>query len=151
MSRILGIDLGTSNTVMAVCIDQTPTIIPNAEGERSTPSLVGIDATTGRVIVGASAKRQAALNPRGTIFSVKRIMGRTYDQVEQDLRYLPYEVVRAPDGDAHVRVGKRTFTPADISAYILSSTLYVFANLNKLIRTYARHILIAGVLSCWRR
>jgi molecular chaperone DnaK len=119
MSQPIGIDLGTSNTVSAVCIGRTPTIIPNAEGERSTPSVVGIDAETGKVIAGSAAKRQAALNPRGTVFSVKRLMGRTFDQVQHERPRLPYEVVRGPDGGAHIKVGKRAFSPADISALVL--------------------------------
>lgn len=119
MSRSIGIDLGTSNTVSAVCVGHIPTIIPNAEGERSTPSVVGIDAVTGRVLVGSAAKRQATLNPCGTFFSVKRLMGRTFDQVQHDLSHFPYEVVRGLDGDANIKVGTRTFSPADISALIV--------------------------------
>ena len=119
MSRLVGIDLGTSNTVTAVCVGHTPTVIPNAEGERFTPSIVGIDAATGRVLVGSAAKRQATLNPRGTVFSVKRLMGKTFDQVQHELPHFPYEVVRGANGDAHIRVGKQTFSPADISALVL--------------------------------
>jgi molecular chaperone DnaK len=105
MSTTIGIDLGTSNTVRAVCIAQTQTIVPNAEGHRSSASVVGSDGPTGKTLVGAAAKRQAALNPPGTIFTGKRLMGRTFDELDQYLKHLPYEVVRSPGGDAHVRTG----------------------------------------------
>lgn len=120
MGRILGIDLGTSNTLAAVWSDRGATIIPNAEGERSTPSVVATDAATGEILVGSPAKRQALLNASGTIFSVKRFMGRPFvGMADAELTRLPYRVVRGANDEAHIRLGDRTFSPAEISAFIL--------------------------------
>lgn len=119
MSACIGIDLGTSNTVTAVCVGSKPTIIPNAEGERSTPSIVAIDARTGKALVGTAAKRQAVLNPGGTVFSVKRMMGAYFAEVQHECRRLPYEVVRSATGEAHIKIGDRTFAPPEIAGMIL--------------------------------
>lgn len=118
MPKILGIDLGTTNSAMAVMEGGEPTIIPNAEGGRTTPSVVDPIKRT----VGTVAKRQAVVNPKSTIFSVKRLMGRKFDdpEVQRDLKWLPYTVVAGKNGEAMVEVEGRKFTPQEISAMILS-------------------------------
>ncbi|NOY80669.1 MAG: molecular chaperone DnaK [Kiritimatiellaeota bacterium] len=118
MGKILGIDLGTTNSCMAVMEGGETVIVPNAEGSRTTPSVVAF-TKTGERLVGATAKRQAVTNPHNTIFSIKRFMGRKYDEVKHEIELVPYEVVRAPNGDAHVKVGDRTYSPPEISAMIL--------------------------------
>ena len=118
MSKILGIDLGTTNSAMAVMEGGEPTIIPNAEGGRTTPSVV--DPV--KRVVGTVAKRQAIVNPKSTIFSVKRLMGRKLHdpEVQRDLKWLPYNVVAGKHGEPLVEVEGRKFTPQEISAMILS-------------------------------
>ena len=118
MSKVLGIDLGTTNSCMAIMEGGQPTVIPNAEGGRTTPSIVAF-TKNGERLVGSAAKRQAVTNPKNTIFSIKRFMGRKYDEVRGELDRIPYEVVRAPNGDAHVKVGDRTYSPPEISSMIL--------------------------------
>ena len=118
MGKILGIDLGTTNSCMAVMEGGQPTVIPNAEGNRTTPSVVAF-TKTGERLVGATAKRQAVTNPRQTVFSIKRFMGRKYDEVQHETDLVPYHVARASNGDAHVKVGDETFSPPEISAMIL--------------------------------
>ena len=118
MSKVLGIDLGTTNSCMAIMEGGQPTVIPNAEGGRTTPSIVAF-TKNGERLVGSAAKRQAVTNPKNTIFSIKRFMGRKYDEVKGELDRIPYEVVRAPHGDAHVKVGDRTYSPPEISSMIL--------------------------------
>ena len=118
MSKVLGIDLGTTNSCMAIMEGGQPTVIPNAEGGRTTPSIVAF-TKNGERLVGSAAKRQAVTNPKNTIFSIKRFMGRKYDEVRSELDRIPYEVVRAPNGDAHVKVGDRTYSPPEISSMIL--------------------------------
>ncbi len=118
MSKVLGIDLGTTNSCMAVMEGGEPVVIPNAEGGRTTPSVVAF-TKNGERLVGQAAKRQAVTNPKNTIFSIKRFMGRKYDEVTQEIKLVPYEVVRAPNGDAHVKVGDKVYSPPEISAMIL--------------------------------
>ncbi|MEI6056274.1 MAG: molecular chaperone DnaK [Lentisphaerota bacterium] len=118
MSKILGIDLGTTNSCMAVMERGEVTIIPNAEGARTTPSIVAF-TKTGERLVGQTAKRQAVTNAKNTIFSIKRFMGRKHSEVKQEATLVPYEVVEAKNGDAHVRVGDKTYSPPEISAMIL--------------------------------
>ena len=118
MAKVLGIDLGTTNSCMAIMEGGEPVVIPNAEGGRTTPSVVAF-TKSGERLVGQAAKRQAVTNPKNTIFSIKRFMGRKYDEVTHEISLVPYEVVRAPNGDAHVRVGDRTYSPPEISAMIL--------------------------------
>ncbi|MBP7619740.1 MAG: molecular chaperone DnaK [Gemmatimonadales bacterium] len=122
MSKVLGIDLGTTNSCMAVMEGGEPVVIPNAEGARTTPSVVGF-AKNGERLVGQAARRQAVLNSKNTVYSIKRFMGRKYNEVEQERQRVPYEVVRAANGDAHVKamVGgeEKTFSPPEISAMIL--------------------------------
>ena len=118
MSKVLGIDLGTTNSCMAVMEGGQPTVIPNAEGGRTTPSIVAF-TKSGERLVGSAAKRQAVTNPKHTVFSIKRFMGRKFDEVQQELKRVPYEVVRAGNGDAHVRIGDKTYSPPEISSMIL--------------------------------
>ena len=120
MAKVIGIDLGTTNSCVAVMEAGEPKVIENAEGARTTPSIVAINKN-GERYVGQVAKRQAVTNPDNTIFSIKRLMGRKYDdpEVEKDRKLLPYKIVRAPNGDAHVQMGGKTYSPPEISAMIL--------------------------------
>ncbi|MGB4574268.1 MAG: molecular chaperone DnaK, partial [Kiritimatiellia bacterium] len=118
MSKVLGIDLGTTNSCMAVMEGGQPTVIPNAEGGRTTPSVVAF-TKTGERLVGSAAKRQAVTNPKNTVFSIKRFMGRKYDEMKEEIKRVPYEVVRASNGDAHVKIGDKTYSPPEISSMIL--------------------------------
>src|SRR6266853_82921 len=123
MSRILGIDLGTTNSCMAIMEGGEPVVIPNAEGARTTPSVVAF-TKSGERLVGEAAKRQAVTNPRNTIYSIKRFMGRKYDEVQEEIKRVPYTVVRASNGDAAVEVEvdgqPKRFSPPEISAMILA-------------------------------
>ncbi|HEY0195580.1 MAG TPA: molecular chaperone DnaK [Kofleriaceae bacterium] len=120
MSRVVGIDLGTTNSCVAVIDGDTPVVIANAEGTRTTPSVIGF-AQTGERLVGQAARRQAMTNPENTIYAVKRLMGRKFDDAEVQRHVLtcPYEVVAADNGDAHVRVRGRDFSPPEVSALVL--------------------------------
>ncbi|WP_322819714.1 molecular chaperone DnaK [Tepidiforma sp.] len=120
MGKVLGIDLGTTNSCMAVMEGGEPVVIPNAEGARTTPSVVAI-TKTGERLVGQVAKRQAITNPENTIFSIKRFMGRKFNdpEVQRDLKLVPYKVSAAPNGDCVVHLGGRTYSPPEISAMIL--------------------------------
>ncbi len=118
MSKILGIDLGTTNSCMAVMEHGEAKVIPNAEGTRTTPSIVAF-TKDGQRLVGQTAKRQAVTNPNQTIFSVKRFMGRKFAEVKEEMKMVPYEVVEAPNGDAHIKAGDKTYSPPEISAMIL--------------------------------
>jgi molecular chaperone DnaK len=103
---------------MAVMEGGQPTVIPNAEGGRTTPSVVAF-TKTGERLVGSAAKRQAVTNPKNTVFSIKRFMGRKYDEMKEEIKRVPYEVVRASNGDAHVKIGDKTYSPPEISSMIL--------------------------------
>jgi molecular chaperone DnaK len=116
--KIIGIDLGTTNSVVAVMEGAEVKVIPNQEGNRLTPSVVAF-TDKGDVLVGDPAKRQAVTNPKKTIFSIKRFMGRRYDEVQEEIKLVPYEVVRGPNDLAVVKVGTKTYTPPEISALIL--------------------------------
>jgi molecular chaperone DnaK len=119
MSKILGIDLGTTNSAMAVVEGGSPTIIENKEGARTTPSMVAV-AKNGERLIGLLAKRQAVTNSKNTLFSVKRLIGRTYDdeEVQEDLKLLPYEIEKAGNG-VKIKMGDKSYTPQEISAMIL--------------------------------
>ncbi len=121
MAKIIGIDLGTTNSVAAVMEGGEATVIPSAEGGRLFPSIVAINPKTGERLVGQVAKRQAVINPHNTIFSVKRFMGRKYDDpaVEKARKYVPYEVRKAPNGDIRVVMSEREYSPPEVSAMIL--------------------------------
>jgi molecular chaperone DnaK len=118
MSKVLGIDLGTTNSCMAVMEGGQPTVIPNAEGGRTTPSIVAF-TKSGERLVGSAAKRQGVTNPKQTIFSIKRFMGRKFDEVQSEMQRVPYAVVKAPNGDAHVQIGDKMYSPPEISSMIL--------------------------------
>ncbi len=117
-SKVLGIDLGTTNSCMAVMEGGEPTVIPNAEGGRTTPSIVAF-TKSGERLVGTAAKRQAVTNPQHTVFSIKRFMGRKFDEVEHEIHLVPYNVVKAKNGDAHVKIDDKVYSPPEISAMIL--------------------------------
>jgi molecular chaperone DnaK len=118
MGKVIGIDLGTTNSCVAVMEGGEPKVIANAEGFRTTPSVVAF-SKTGERLVGVVARRQAVTNPTNTIYSIKRLMGRKYDEVQSELKLVPYEVVRGDNGDARVRAGGEEFSPPEISAMIL--------------------------------
>jgi molecular chaperone DnaK len=120
MAKVIGIDLGTTFSVVAVMEAGEPTVIPNAEGNRITPSVVAI-SKNGERLVGQIAKRQAITNPDNTIFSIKRLMGRKFDEpaVEKDKKLLPYKLVKADNNDTHVQMGDKAYSPQEISAMIL--------------------------------
>jgi len=118
MGKVIGIDLGTTNSCVAVMEGGNPVVIPNQEGMRTTPSVVGF-LKTGEEVVGQVAKRQAITNPENTIYSIKRFMGRRYSEVDSEIKLVPYKVVEGPHGDARVKVGDRMFSPPEISAKIL--------------------------------
>jgi molecular chaperone DnaK len=118
MSKIIGIDLGTTNSVVAVMEGGEPVVITNPEGSRITPSVVGF-AKSGERLVGQVAKRQAVTNPENTVFSIKRFMGRKFDEVNEEMKMVPYQVVRASNGDVRVQAGGKEYSPPEISAMIL--------------------------------
>jgi molecular chaperone DnaK len=118
MSKVIGIDLGTTNSCMAVIEGGEPTVIPNAEGGRTTPSVVAFQKD-GQRLVGAPARRQQVTNPENTIFSIKRFMGRKFDEVSEEMKIVPYEVVKGPNDDVRVKAGGKEYAPPEISAMIL--------------------------------
>jgi molecular chaperone DnaK len=118
MAKVIGIDLGTTNSVVAVVEGGDPTVIPNQEGSRLTPSVVAY-TKEGETLVGQVAKRQAITNPENTVFSIKRFMGRRYDEVLQEIKLVPYKVVKAANGDARVEIRGKVNSPPEISALIL--------------------------------
>src|SRR3954451_23065971 len=118
MSKIIGIDLGTTNSVVAVMEGNEPKVIVNAEGSRITPSVVGF-ARNGERLVGQVAKRQAVTNPENTIFSIKRFMGRKFEEVNEEMKMVPYKVTRASNGDVRVEVDGKLYSPPELSAMIL--------------------------------
>jgi molecular chaperone DnaK len=118
MSKIIGIDLGTTNSVVAVMQGGEPVVIPNQEGARTTPSVVGI-TKSGERLVGQVAKRQAITNPENTVYSIKRFMGRRYDEVTQEATRVPYKLVKGPHDDARVEISGKTYSPPEVSAMIL--------------------------------
>ncbi len=130
MAKVLGIDLGTTNSCMAVMEGGEATVIPNAEGARTTPSIVAF-TKTGERLVGQAAKRQAVTNPKSTIYSIKRFMGRRYDEMEAERKMVPYEVVPAANGDASLKYAGTVMTASVIfsprndsaSSFSLRSTI----------------------------
>jgi molecular chaperone DnaK len=123
MPKILGIDLGTTNSCMAVMEGGEPVVIENSEGARTTPSIVAF-AKSGERLIGQAAKRQAVTNSQNTVFSIKRFMGRKFEEVQDEAKRVPYKIVRASNGDAHVEVQvggeRKSFSPPEISAMILA-------------------------------
>src|ERR671937_1914981 len=119
MAKVIGIDLGTTNSCMGVLEGGEPTVIPNAEGGRTTPSVVAF-TKDGQRLVGAPARRQQVTNPQSTIFSIKRFMGRKWDEVSEEMTIVPYEVVKGQNGDARVKTeDAKEYAPPEISAMIL--------------------------------
>ncbi|MCB1517713.1 MAG: Hsp70 family protein, partial [Hyphomicrobiaceae bacterium] len=121
MAKVIGIDLGTTNSCVAVMDGKDPKVIENSEGARTTPSMVGF-SDEGERLVGQPAKRQAVTNPEGTLFAVKRLIGRRFDDpmVEKDKKLVPYKIVKADNGDAWVEVNGKAMSPAEVSAMILT-------------------------------
>src|SRR5687767_8681926 len=121
MPKIIGIDLGTTNSCVSVVDVSTPQVIPNREGSRTTPSVVGF-TEDGERLVGQIAKRQAITNPFNTIFAIKRLIGRKFDsdEVSRAKKVLPYQIVPAVNGDIKVKIREREFSPEEISAFILA-------------------------------
>jgi molecular chaperone DnaK len=119
MGKSIGIDLGTTNSCVAVLEGGEPVVIPNSEGERTTPSVVAFDKRSGERLVGQLARRQAVTNPERTIYSIKRFMGRRYKDVEGEARRVGYEVIPGSGGDVRVRVGEKDYSPPEISAMVL--------------------------------
>ena len=120
MGKTIGIDLGTTNSCVAVMEGGVPQVIPNQEGARTTPSIVGFTAK-GERLVGQIAKRQALTNPRNTVFAVKRLIGRKFDsaEVEQARRNIPYTLMESPNGDVHIQIDEKIYSPPEISAFVL--------------------------------
>src|SRR5438477_3050131 len=121
MAKVLGIDLGTTNSVTAIMEAGEPTVLENAEGSRLTPSVVAVNPKTGERLVGQVARRQAITNPENTIFSVKRFMGRKFDdaEVQKALKVVPYKVAKASNGDVRVVLNGKEYSPPEVSAMIL--------------------------------
>src|SRR5437879_3109170 len=118
MSKIIGIDLGTTNSVVAVMEGGEPVVIANQEGGRTTPSVVAF-TKSGERLVGQVAKRQAVTNAENTVYSIKRFMGRRYDEVSEEMKMVPYKVTRTSNSDARVEITGRKYSPPEISAMIL--------------------------------
>ncbi|MEK7280525.1 MAG: Hsp70 family protein, partial [Nitrospirota bacterium] len=120
MGKVIGIDLGTTNSCVAVMMGGDPVVIANSEGSRITPSVVAV-TEKGERLVGQIAKRQAITNPENTIFSIKRLMGRKYasPQVSSAAKRLPYKIIDAANNDAHVKIRDRNYSPPEVSAMIL--------------------------------
>lgn len=110
MGKIIGIDLGTTNSVVSVMEGNEPVVIANAEGGRTTPSVVAF-SKSGERLVGQSAKRQAVTNAQNTVFSIKRFMGRFHDEVNEEMRLVPYKVVKGENNTARVDIGGRIYSP----------------------------------------
>jgi molecular chaperone DnaK len=121
MAKVIGIDLGTTNSCMAVMEAGEPVVIENSEGGRTTPSIAAVNKKSNERYVGQAAKRQAVTNPDNTVYSIKRLMGRKFNEkeVQRDIKVLPYKIVEASNGDAHVKMGDREYSPPEISAMIL--------------------------------
>src|SRR3954465_2696935 len=118
MGKIIGIDLGTTNSVVAIMEGKEPKVIPNEEGGRLTPSVVAWDEK-GEVLVGQIARRQAITNPENTVYSVKRFMGRRFDEVQEEAKRVPYKVVRGSSGEVAIEIRGKRVSPPEVSARIL--------------------------------
>ena len=121
MAKVIGIDLGTTNSCVAVMEGGDAKIITNPEGGRTTPSIVAI-SESGERLVGQIAKRQAITNPENTVFAVKRLIGRKFKskEVQTDIKILPYKIEQASNGDAHIKIRGKSYSPAEISSFILA-------------------------------
>ncbi|MBI4198629.1 MAG: Hsp70 family protein, partial [Chloroflexi bacterium] len=119
MAKVLGIDLGTTNSCMAIMEAGEPRVLENSEGMRTTPSVVAVNTRNGERYVGQAAKRQSVTNPENTIFSIKRFMGRKFSEVGPEAQRVPYKVAAATNGDAHVTLAGKATSPPEVSAMIL--------------------------------
>src|SRR6478752_3908101 len=119
MGKIIGIDLGTTNSVVAIMEGKEPKVIANEEGGRLTPSVVAFD-DKGEVLVGQIARRQAITNPENTVYSVKRFMGRKFDEVTEEAKRVPYKIVRAANSDVAIEIRGKKYSPPEISARVLA-------------------------------
>lgn len=117
-NKVIGIDLGTTNSCVAIMEGGQPVVVPNSDGGRTTPSVVAF-TKSGERLVGQAAKRQAVTNSANTVYSIKRFMGRKYDEVAHEISLAPYKVVKANNGDAHIKIGEKTYSPPEISSMIL--------------------------------
>ena len=115
MPKIIGIDLGTTNSCVAVMQGGQPIVIPNPEGGRTTPSIVAF-TKTGERLVGPLAKRQTITNPENTVYSIKRLMGRRFSEIQKEIARLPYKIVEHDNGDAWVQIGDKEYSPPQLSA-----------------------------------
>ena len=124
MSKVIGIDLGTTNSCVAVMEGSTAQVIENSEGARTTPSMVGF-TNEGETLIGQPAKRQAVTNPTNTLYSIKRLIGRAFsdDKIKKEIKNAPYSIVKSENGDAWVEVNDKKYAPSQISAYILQKML----------------------------
>ena len=120
MGKIIGIDLGTTNSVVAVMEGTTPTVIPNSDGGRTTPSMIGFKKD-GERVVGNAAKRQAVTNPTNTVYSIKRFMGRRYDEVSTEIEEVPYKVIKGDNDSARIKIEDRIYSPPELSAMVLQA------------------------------
>src|SRR5437588_11581699 len=118
MAKTIGIDLGTTNSCVGVIEGGEPAVIPNAEGGRTTPSVVAF-TNDGQRLVGVPAKRQQVTNPENTIFSIKRFMGRKFGEVSEEMTIVPYKVLKGPNDDVRVEAGGKQYSPPEVSAMIL--------------------------------
>jgi molecular chaperone DnaK len=118
MPKVIGIDLGTTNSVVSVMEGGEPVVIPNQEGSRITPSVVAF-TRDGEILVGQVAKRQAITNPENTVFSIKRFMGRRFDEVQHEITLVPYKVIAASNDDVRIEIRGKQYSPPEISAMIL--------------------------------
>ena len=121
MGKIIGIDLGTTNSCVAVMEGGKPRVIENSEGDRTTPSIIAYSKDDDEILVGQSAKRQAVTNPNNTLFAIKRLIGRRFEdaEVQKDINMVPYTIVKADNGDAWVEVKGQKMAPPEISAKVL--------------------------------
>ena len=144
MGRVIGIDLGTTNSCVAIMEGKTPKVIENSEGDRTTPSTVAFTRDE-EVLVGQAAKRQAVTNPANTLFAVKRLIGRRFDEdvVKRDMSMVPYRIVRAENGDAWVDAGGRKMAPPEISARVLMK-------MKKTAEDYLGEPVTEAVITVWR-
>ena len=122
MSKVIGIDLGTTNSCVSIMEGGDPVVLNNAEGGRTTPSIVAI-TEKGERLVGQTAKRQAITNPENTVFGVKRLIGRKFDskEVQDDVKILPYKIEKAKNGDVRIGIRGKSYSPAEISSFILTN------------------------------
>ena len=120
MGKVIGIDLGTTNSCVAIVESNEPKVIINEEGNRTTPSVVSFTQKDNEILVGEPAKRQAVVNPERTVYSAKRLIGRRFEETGEDRKVLPYEVVKNSNGDAWIKIDDKEYSPPQISANVLT-------------------------------